>query len=61
MERKAMMKKIRKMGKARGLLEGVLIQLKAGNVRVHPLEYELEDLLKKLDKFFVNFTESFEE
>jgi len=61
MDRKEMMQKIRKMGKARGLLEGILKELKAGNVRVHPLEQKFQEIIQNLDKLFVDFTETFGE
>lgn len=61
MNRKKMMQEIRRMGTARGCLEKVLNDLKAGNVRVHPLEDRFQKIIKDLDQIFVDFTETFEE
>jgi hypothetical protein len=60
MTRKKMMQQIRRMGTARGCLEKVLIDLKAGNVRVHPFEDKLSKLIRDLDWIFVEFSETYE-
>lgn len=61
MTRKKMTQEIRRMGTARGCLEKVLNDLKAGNVRVHPFEYKVEKLITDLDQLFIEFTDSYEE
>lgn len=61
MTRKKMMQEINRMGTARGCLEKVLNDLKAGNVRVHPLEDQFSKLIGDLDKMFIDFTETFGE
>ena len=61
MERKKVMQEIRRMGTARGCLEKVLNDLKAGNVRVHPFEDQFQKVIKDLDQLFVDFTNIFGE
>jgi len=59
MGRKAMVQKLVKMGKARGLLEGVLNELKAGNVRAHHFEYKMKKVIEDLEQLAIEFTETF--
>ena len=59
MERKETMQKIRKMEKARHLLEAILIDLKSGNVRAHHFEFLMKKVITDLEQLAIQFTETF--
>jgi hypothetical protein len=61
MKRKQLLQEIRKLGTARGCLEKVLTNLKAGNLRVHPFENQVQKVINEIDQLFVDFTKTYEE
>ena len=61
MKRQTKMMLTKAFGRSVGNFSFILDVLKKGNVRVHPFEHRLEQLISEADNVLVDFVESYEE